>query len=69
MPTLDTDAARREARRELCKNRRRGDFLTCDGGSVVMMIGGKRMVMTPPPSEAERKAEADRVWKLSCGPW
>jgi hypothetical protein len=68
MPTISADQ-RKAARRELAKSRRRGDTITCDGGPAVMIVDGKRVVMMPAPSEAERKAEADRVWRKSCGPW
>jgi hypothetical protein len=67
VPTLSTEAARKEARREMAKSRRRGDYLTCDGGSATMTVDGK--LMRSSPSEAEKKAEADRWWLLSCGPW
>jgi hypothetical protein len=67
MPTLNTEAARRQAMRALALSRRKGDTLTCDGGSAVMMVDGK--AMRPALSEAEKKARDHAWWLRSIGPW
>jgi hypothetical protein len=71
MATIDVEAERRAQMRALAKSRRRGDFLTCDAPPAVsvMVVDGKLTAMRPPLSEAERKADADRWWKKSVGPW
>jgi hypothetical protein len=68
MPTIDNEALRKAAMRELALSRRKGDFLTCDASPApsMMVVNGKPMTMRPPLSEAERKAQADRAWSDHC---
>jgi hypothetical protein len=70
MPTIDVEAQRKAAKRELAKSRRKGDFLTCDAPPApsMMAINGRAVTMRPPLTEAERKAKADRWWRKSVGP-
>jgi len=67
MPSINTDAARRQAARELAKSRRCGDYICASGGPATMVVNGK--LMRPAPSEAERKAKEHALWLRSIGPW
>jgi hypothetical protein len=71
MPIVDVEAERRARMRALAKSRKLGDFITCDAPPAVsmMVVDGKLTAMRPPPSADELRAEADRWWKRSCGPW
>ena len=61
MPMIDVLAEQRRIRRAYLKSLKVGSFITCDGPMT-------RLAPTA-AEEAARRAEADRVWKLSCGPW
>jgi hypothetical protein len=75
VPTINDEALRKAAMRELALSRRKGDFLTCDAPPAlsVMVVDGKLMMMRPPSTEAERlaekKREDDRWFLKSLGPW
>jgi hypothetical protein len=71
MPHVDLAAERRRINRALAKSRKVGDFITCDAAPAlsVMIVNGRPVTMRPPLTEAERKAEDDRWWRISCGPW
>jgi hypothetical protein len=72
MPTIDADLQRKAQRRELAKSRRKGDFITCDGGPVLagQFVSDVCHSVAPQRSaaeiEAERKAKADREWADRC---
>jgi hypothetical protein len=64
MPTIDSEAARREARRAYLKGLRKGDMIQCalPMRAVAMRCDGRLRDFSPEPSEAERKAAADKEW-------